>query len=203
MQKIIILILLIFLSSQSLKSGENSYQNLNRFVKSVPKMQNLIHGQWSVYVINTENNQVMLDINGEKSLAPASNMKLLTSAVALSLLGENRQFNTYLEYSGTLDKNGTLSGNIFIRGEGDPTLGSSEMTNVLPLPELIDQWVQAIRSQGIKNITGDIIADDAYLDFMPLPGDWFWEDMGNYYADSFLSREQRLAPMPPSSVRIQ
>jgi D-alanyl-D-alanine carboxypeptidase/D-alanyl-D-alanine-endopeptidase (penicillin-binding protein 4) len=97
-------------------------------------------------------------------------------------LGEDRQFKTYLEYSGTIDKNGTLSGNIFIRGEGDPTLGSSEMTNVLPLPDLIDQWVKIIRSQGIKKINGNIIADDSYLDYMPLSGVWYWEDMGNYYA---------------------
>ena len=182
MQKIIVLMLLVTLSCQTLISGENAFQDLVRFVKSVPKMQNLKHGQWSVYVINTENDQVILDINGEKSLAPASNMKLLTSAVALSLLGEDRQFKTYLEYSGTIDKDGILTGNIFIRGEGDPTLGSSEMNNVLPLPDLLIQWIAAIQKQGIKRITGDIIADDAYLDFMPLPGDWFWEDMGNYYA---------------------
>lgn len=182
MQKNYILVFLIILSSQTLKSGENVFQNLGRFVKSVPKMQNLKHGQWSVYVINTENNQVILDVNGEKSLAPASNLKLLTSAVALSLLGEDRQFKTYLEYNGLIDKNGTLSGNIFIRGEGDPTLGSSEMKDVLSLPELLNHWVTAVQSQGIKKITGNIIADDAYLDYMPLPGDWFWEDMGNYYA---------------------
>jgi D-alanyl-D-alanine carboxypeptidase/D-alanyl-D-alanine-endopeptidase (penicillin-binding protein 4) len=145
-------------------------------------MANLKNGQWSVYVINTENNQVLLDINGEKSLAPASNMKLLTSAVALSLLGENRQFNTYMDYSGSIDKNGTLSGNLYIRGEGDPTLGSSEMKGALPLSSLIDHWVEAVQGQGIKNIKGNIIADDSYLDYMPLSGDWFWEDMGNYYA---------------------
>jgi D-alanyl-D-alanine carboxypeptidase/D-alanyl-D-alanine-endopeptidase (penicillin-binding protein 4) len=162
--------------------GENAYQNLTQYAKSIPSMSNLKHGQWSIYVINTDNGQTLLDINGEKGLAPASNLKLLTSAVALSLLGDDRQFNTYLEYSGTINKNGTLSGNIYIRGEGDPTLGSSELNGVLPLPLLLDQWNEAIRARGIKKINGDIIADDSYLDFMPLPGDWFWEDVGNYYA---------------------
>jgi len=175
-------IVLIFFSSMSSGSSENADQKLNRYAKSIPQMQNLKHGQWSIYVINTENRDVVLDVNGEKSLAPASNLKLLTSAVALSLLGEYRRFNTYLEYSGSINKNGTLSGNLYIRGEGDPTLGSSEMDGVLPLSSLLDHWVEAIRAKGIKNVNGDIIADDSYLDFMPLPGDWFWEDMGNYYA---------------------
>jgi len=178
----IVTIVLFFLSSMSSGSGENADQKLNRYAKSIPQMQNLKHGQWSIYVINTENRDVVLDVNGEKSLAPASNLKLLTSAAALSLLGEDRQFNTYLEYSGSINKNGTLSGNLYIRGEGDPTLGSSEMDGVLPLSSLLDHWVEAIRAKGIKNVNGDIIADDSYLDFMPLPGDWFWEDMGNYYA---------------------
>jgi D-alanyl-D-alanine carboxypeptidase/D-alanyl-D-alanine-endopeptidase (penicillin-binding protein 4) len=175
-------LLTLVLSYTITGNGENAYQSLTRYAKSIPQMQNLKQGQWSVYIINTENGQVILDINGEKSLAPASNLKLLTSAVALSLLDENRQFQTYLEYSGSIDKNGTLTGNLYIRGEGDPTLGSSEINGVLPISLLLDQWLEVIRAKGIQKIKGDIIADDSYLDFMPLPGDWFWEDMGNYYA---------------------
>ncbi len=167
-----IMITTLFLSSVFSGTGENAYQNLNRMAKTIPQMSNLKHGQWSIYVIDTENGNVILDINGEKSLAPASNLKLLTSAVALSLLGENQQFNTYLEYSGSINKNGTLSGNLYIRGEGDPTLGSSEMKGVLPLFSLLDHWVEAIRARGILKVNGDIIADDSYLDFMPWPGDW-------------------------------
>jgi D-alanyl-D-alanine carboxypeptidase/D-alanyl-D-alanine-endopeptidase (penicillin-binding protein 4) len=178
----LIILLTLFLSDSFVSTSEDVYQNLSRFVKSVPKMQNLKHGQWSIYVVNTINGQVILDVNGEKSLAPASNMKLLTSAVALSYFGENRRFNTYLEYSGKINDDGTLSGNIYIKGGGDPTLGSSQMTDVLPLTELMDRWVEAVKNQGIKKIDGDIIADASYLDYMPLPGDWYWEDMGNYYA---------------------
>jgi D-alanyl-D-alanine carboxypeptidase/D-alanyl-D-alanine-endopeptidase (penicillin-binding protein 4) len=178
----LIAVITFILSAPFSSTEEDGYQSLNRLVKSIPQMQNLKQGQWSIYVINIDDGKVILDINGEKSLAPASNLKLLTSAVALSLLGENRQFNTYLEYSGSIDKNGTLSGNLYIRGEGDPTLGSSELDGVLPLSSLLDQWVEAIRAQGIQKINGDIIADDSYLDYMPVPGNWFWEDMGNYYA---------------------
>jgi D-alanyl-D-alanine carboxypeptidase/D-alanyl-D-alanine-endopeptidase (penicillin-binding protein 4) len=178
----LITLLVLILSNSFAFSSKDAYQNLARFVKSVPKMQNLKHGQWSIYVVNTQNGQVILDVNGEKSLAPASNLKLLTSAVALSYLGENRRFNTYLEYSGKIDKDSTLKGNIYIKGEGDPTLGSPQMNDVLSLTELMDQWVKAVKSQGIKKIDGNIIADDSYLDHMPLPGDWYWEDMGNYYA---------------------
>ena len=61
------------------------------------------------------------------------------------------------QLSGSIDENGTLFGNLYIRGEGDPTLGSSEMDTVLPLSDLMDSWVEAIRTVGIKNINGDLI----------------------------------------------
>ena len=37
-------------------------------------------------------------------------------------------------------------------------------------------------AKGITKITGNIISDDSYLDYMPVPGGWAWDDMGNYYA---------------------
>jgi D-alanyl-D-alanine carboxypeptidase/D-alanyl-D-alanine-endopeptidase (penicillin-binding protein 4) len=140
------------------------------------------YGQWSVYVLDTQNGDVLLDLNSEKTLAPASNLKLLTSAVALELLGEDKQFDTSLGYQGTIGGNGRLNGDLIIRGAGDPTLGSAEMPGVQVLEVLLADFVAKIKAQGIKSINGNLIADDSYLDYMPLPGAWYWTDIGNYYA---------------------
>jgi len=175
---------LIFLFSNFVHSGNNPYDNLIKLAQSIPHKPNLIHGTWSLYVLDTQSNQVIVDVNSLKTLAPASNLKILISAVALDLLGENKTFKTYLEYSGTISQEGILQGDLFIRGEGDPTLGSSEMKGVLPLDSILDQWVNVIISKGITSITGNVIADDSYLDYMPLSTEWFWSDIGNYYAAS-------------------
>ncbi len=175
-------LILIFLFFGFYGKEKNAYQKLTRLANSIPHQASLKHGEWSIYIINTENAEVLLDINGEKSLTPASNLKLITSAVALDIIGEEKKFKTSLEYSGTIDDEGTLQGSLYIHGEGDPTLGSPYMAGVSPLDSLVDQWVNIIRAQGIQQIAGDIIADDSYLDYMPLPVDWYWKDIGNYHA---------------------
>jgi D-alanyl-D-alanine carboxypeptidase/D-alanyl-D-alanine-endopeptidase (penicillin-binding protein 4) len=142
----------------------------------------LKYGQWSVYAYNTANNRVLIDLNSEKTLIPASNLKIITSAAALNLLGEDEVFNTYLEYSGNINHKGELNGNIYLRGEGDPTLGSSQMNGVLRLDSLYQLWISQIKNINIQTINGQIIGDDSYLDFMPIPGEWSWLDIGNYYA---------------------
>ena len=157
-------------------------QKLQNTAKAIEDHPNLKYGQWSMYARNITSGTVLVDINSDKSLSPASNLKLLTSAVALSHLGSEYTFNTYLEYSGVIDNTGILYGNIIIRGEGDPTLGSGRIKGVLGLDSLIQEWILAIRNAGIKAINGDIIGDDSFLDDMPLADEWMWVDIGNYYA---------------------
>ena len=74
---------------------------------------------------DAEKGTVMIDYNSGISLAPASVMKVITSAAALELLGPEYTFKTRIGYTGTLNKRwGRLKGNIIIIGGGDPALGS-------------------------------------------------------------------------------
>ncbi len=138
------------------------------------------HASVSVYFADAENGMPLLDYNSGKSLTPASIMKLITSAVALELLGPQYIFKTKIGHTGILDKRtGTLKGDIVIRGGGDPTLGSPYFTD--HYKDFPDYWISEIRRIGIKNINGRVITDDSYYDFHPVPAKWLWEDAGNYY----------------------
>ena len=155
---------------------------INSVINEISNHSNLSSGRWSIYAVNVENGKVVANYNSEKIMSPASNLKLLTSAVALDMLGSDFVINTFIEYDGEINSRGVLDGNLFIRGEGDPTLGSTEMEGVFPYDTLLQVWVEKIKEKGITKITGGIIADDSYLDYMPVPGGWTWDDMGNYYA---------------------
>ena len=90
---------------------------------------------------------------------PASVMKLLPTATALETLGADYQFSTYIEYSGYIS-NGVLYGDLYVRGTGDPTLGSQKVGD----RNFLNRWVKAIREAGIREIRGAVIADLSYFD---------------------------------------
>ena len=133
------------------------------------------------YAVNLTKGKVIGDVNATKSIIPASTLKLLTTAAALEILGKDFQFKTTIQYDGEIDEQGTLHGNIYIKGGGDPALGSQEFPDYYYQPHFITTWVQAIQAQGIKKIAGAVIGDaQIYADLM-IPSTWVVEDLGEYY----------------------
>jgi len=129
----------------------------------------------SVLIQNLRTGDVIDSHRADKVVPPASVMKLLTTAAALEILGPDYRFPTVLEYSGTLE-NGTLRGNLYVRGGCDPSLGHKGKTAFLT------QWVKAVRAAGIQRIEGAVIADMTMLDGEAQNPGWLCEDAGNYYA---------------------
>lgn len=140
---------------------------------------------YSFYAVNFNTKEVIRSINPHLSLVPASSLKLVTTATALEVLGEDFKFATTLQYDGKIDSKGTLTGNIYIQGGGDPSLGSKYFQSHYYEPYWIDTWVQAIKDQGIKKIKGAIIGDaQIYTDYMT-PDTWVVEDLGFWYGSPY------------------
>lgn len=158
-----------------------SQTDLNNFVKQTSSGKILTHGLWGVYAEYIDTGEKIIDFNSEKSLAPASGLKVFTSSLALAELGENYTYETKLYYDGTINDQGILNGNIYIVGDGDPTLGSDQVKNSLNLDKLIKSWTTQIKDKGIQSITGAILADDLIFERNPVPDYWPYVDIGNYY----------------------
>lgn len=131
----------------------------------------------SLLVQDLESGEVIDSYRAKNVAPPASVMKLLPTATALETLGADYRFSTYIEYSGTLD-NGILHGDLYVRGTGDPTLGSQKVGD----RGFMNKWVKAIREAGIREIHGRVVADLSYFDADAINPGWIWEDIGNYYA---------------------
>lgn len=132
----------------------------------------------SILVMDLNSGATLHRSNANKSIMPASTMKLVTSATALEMLGPDFRFETGIEIDGRITSDSTLFGNIFIRGGGDPTLGSEFAGD----PAFLEQWAAEIKKAGIKTITGRIFADESIYTSEAINPKWTWEDMGNYYA---------------------
>ena len=166
---------ILFLAFITIKS-ESQTAALERFL-SDSLMQ---HASISFLIKDAVTGDTLAEYDSNRSLTPASVLKLITTAAALELLGPDYRFRTTLEYSGTLLKNsGVLKGDIIIKGGGDPCLASERFTE--HYGNLFNDWAAAVRSSGIKKIKGRVITDDSYFDYEPVPDGWVWEDIGNYY----------------------
>jgi D-alanyl-D-alanine carboxypeptidase/D-alanyl-D-alanine-endopeptidase (penicillin-binding protein 4) len=113
-------------------------------------------------------------------MTPASCLKVITTAAAMHVLGEEFCYETSLEFDGDC-KEGVLTGNIYIKGGGDPCLGSSRIQGSLDWKAQMQSFVDAIVAQGVVQIEGTVVGDASLWEKAGVIPSWSWEDMGNYY----------------------
>ena len=123
--------------------------------------------------------KTVASLNEDLRMTPASNTKLVTTGCALHALGPDFRFRTGLGYTGTV-KDGTLEGDLYILGGGDPTIGAKDSIAYRP-EALFWKWKTLLRGAGIERIHGRIIGDgSAYEDHLEHVS-WSYDDLGTYY----------------------
>ena len=100
--------------------SQSIHEKIDNAVKHLLADSSMKHALLGLCVVNSNNNEVVYDINAEIGLAPASCQKIFTSIAAMDILGHDYRFKTELGYNGVI-KNGELNGNLFLIGYGDPT----------------------------------------------------------------------------------
>ena len=108
------------------------------------------------------NGNILAGFNQEKMLIPASNMKLISTGAALHILGPEHSFETTLAYDGIIEE-GTLKGNLFVVGGGDPTLGSKDSI-ATPIDHSFAIWEKMLRDAGVRKIEGFIVGDGRHFE---------------------------------------
>jgi len=108
---------------------------------------------FGIKIHSLQRNKTLYSVNSNRLFAPASNVKLLTTAMALKRLRPEYRFKTGL-YATTPVGGETLRGDIFIKGFGDPNLVSEQM------------WllVKELKNIPLRKVHGDIIADASFFD---------------------------------------
>lgn len=110
-------------------------------------------GAVSVWVQPVDAKQPVLALNAERPMNPASVMKVVTTFVALELLGPERIWKTRIATTGVLREDGALLGSVYLLGDGDPVLTYERLWRML----------RRLRSLGFINIGGDIVLDHSAL----------------------------------------
>lgn len=126
----------------------------------------LVRAHVGLTVQVAETGEVLYERNGEKRFTPASNTKLVTAAVALERLGPDYRWKTRLLADGPIE-DGTLDGDLWIVGGGDPSLTREE----------IRAWIGTLEAAGIRRVTGDVIGDDRWFAEPQWGEGWMWDDL--------------------------
>lgn len=149
-----------------------------KLISGISRKEPLRSGVWGVLAVRMDGDTVAC-YNHVQKMVPASNVKLLTTGLALRTLGPDFRFETSLGYSGEV-RDSVLFGDLYIIGGGDPTTGSksdcAEETS-----SLFARWHRLIRQAGIKSIEGRIIADPRFFSGTPEGMGWSYEDIGTDY----------------------
>jgi D-alanyl-D-alanine carboxypeptidase/D-alanyl-D-alanine-endopeptidase (penicillin-binding protein 4) len=165
-----VLPLILLLSSQLFAApGRKAApkRNLSQQIKAILSQEPLTRGYWGIHVVELETGRVVYSQNSDQLFLPASNVKLFTTAAALSLAGPDYRFRTTVEAEGKID-NGRLQGDLVIMGRGDPNISGRVLPYALkterapPQTQVLEEMANQLAASGLKTVNGDLIGDDAF-----------------------------------------
>lgn len=126
-----------------------------------------------IYIKDLSTGRVLIDRNSQLALTPASVLKAVTSATALSINGADARFTTKVVLRGAMKGAGVFGGDIVVRASADPTL---ESENFKANRGFCDSIVANLRRRGIKKIEGAVVVRQTLKDSGPLLT-WEVEDL--------------------------
>jgi D-alanyl-D-alanine carboxypeptidase/D-alanyl-D-alanine-endopeptidase (penicillin-binding protein 4) len=124
-------------------------------------------GHWGILVASVSRGDTLFSTEPDRLLKPASTLKLMTAALALERFGADHTFATDV-LADRAPASGVLSGNLYLRGGGDPTLSLRFSRGESPTDALARQ----VRARGIEHVRGDIIADESAFAPERIPEGW-------------------------------
>src|SRR5690625_1107018 len=146
--------------------------------------QKNLSSAWVGVRVESLHGDVIYDYHGDKLMTPASNMKLITAAAGLQLLGADYTWETSVwvdvnesEASGEQlhtesDLPAHIAGKLYLQGGGDPTL----------LEAHIQRMARDLYNRGLRSVEGDIVFDASFFDGVLWGPSWHWDYLDRYYA---------------------
>lgn len=151
-------VLLIGVTATTAYSAEPDTTALRDAINAVLGQANVSASKVGIQVTDVETQEVLYARNTDVRFNPASNAKLVTTAVALEHRGPGHTIFTRLS-ARSVSSDGTVKGPIYLKSDGDPMV----------LYEDVVRWAIELKRQGVKNVPDGIVVDDTSFEpgFMP------------------------------------
>jgi D-alanyl-D-alanine carboxypeptidase/D-alanyl-D-alanine-endopeptidase (penicillin-binding protein 4) len=156
---------------KSLAAAKKQAASLNDSIKRLLARPELKGATVGVHVVSLSDGKTRFAHEADRLLIPASNVKLFTTAAALSTLGADFEFRTVV---------GTAGRDLVVVGAGDPTIGG-RFTDGDPTT-YFRRWARVLKDQQLTRVAGDLVLDDSYFDRQFVHPGWPKGDLGHWYA---------------------
>jgi D-alanyl-D-alanine carboxypeptidase/D-alanyl-D-alanine-endopeptidase (penicillin-binding protein 4) len=136
-------------------------------------------GRFGAMVTSLTRGDTLFAQNAGEMMQPASTMKLFSTAVALDRYGPEHSFSTDVLRDAPVGGDGTITGNIYLRADGDPSMSARFYHDAnLPMSTL----ARSVAAAGVKRVTGDLVFDATAFDDRRIPEGWKTTYLGAAYA---------------------
>jgi len=177
--------LLLFASAGSAAQAKTTApprRTLSQRLEAILRRSEARHGFWGIEVVQLPRGRRLYARDVDHLFLPASNMKLFTAAAALEKLGPDFVFRTTVESPAAPDAAGRV-GELVLVGRGDPNLGSRVLPYQVkterqsPADRIFLELADQVKARGVREVSGDLIADDSYFLYEPYSHTWTLEDL--------------------------
>lgn len=161
-----------------LRAEDAEVARLARDIHGILREPGWDRARFGVLVVSLDRGDTLFSLNPDLPLAPASNLKLYSTAAALYYLGPDFRYSTYLLADGPVE-NGVLQGDLVLYGTGDPAMSGRLLPgSTTALQALAD----TLASRGVREVTGDLVGDGSYFDSQWIGDGWKDADRMSWYA---------------------
>jgi D-alanyl-D-alanine carboxypeptidase/D-alanyl-D-alanine-endopeptidase (penicillin-binding protein 4) len=160
----VVLFITVFISSIFSSSTEDIQSKIRRILDAIPASTEI-----AILIFNPLTEDTIYSVNHTRSMIPASNTKLFTTATALKIMGRDFPLHTKILMDNNSLTDSIITGNVYIKGLGNSVFSSEDL----------DSLVSEIAKNGITKITGDVIGDDTYFDDVYTRDDWINDENAN------------------------
>ena len=151
---------------------------LQRDLASVIRVPGWSNDAWGVLVVSLDHGDTLFSHRPDELLAPASNLKLYTSASALYYLGPQYRYGTYLVTTAPV-VNGVLEGDVYLYGTGDPTLSDRIGEGGM---EVWRAFADTLAMLGVREVRGGVVGDGSFFEGSGTGGGWQESYINAWYA---------------------
>jgi len=136
------------------------------------KQQRVLAG---VRIVELPEGGVLYERNADRAFKPASNMKLVTSAAAIDMLGMDFVYRTVLARRGD---------DLLIVGSGDPATGDPRLADEAgkPITDVFHRWAEALRAAGVTEVPGCLLFDDSIFEAERTHPSWKPGELDSWFA---------------------